>query len=121
MFGGYTHPARLRTPVKAPPEEPVSTRLVALKEKLAAGDSAALQKFREEVEKQVTPLVEPIADDTRYCHVTFLWRTKDVVKNVAVQIGMGNPRLDKNQLQRLGDTDLCYRTFRLPNDIRYRS
>lgn len=61
---------------KAAEKEPAIPRLVALQEKLKTGDAAALAAFWEGVQKQGTPLVEPIPEDKRHVHVTFLWRAK---------------------------------------------
>ena len=52
-------------PSKEPKKEPTSPRIVSLEEKLEAGDTAALDAFWQEVQKQGTPLIEPIHGDER--------------------------------------------------------
>ena len=49
----------------APPDPPFSPRLAALQAALAAGDPGALARFWAMVERQGTPLIEPLPGTTR--------------------------------------------------------
>jgi hypothetical protein len=44
----------------------------ALQKGLAAGNTTALNTFREEVAQQGTPLIEPIPDNDKHSLLTFL-------------------------------------------------
>jgi enterochelin esterase-like enzyme len=96
-----------------------SPRLTALKKDIDSGNRAALESFWQEVTKQGTPLVESIAGDDRYVSITFLWRAKEETKNVVVVGGIAGYQFTENQMTRLPDTDLWYRTYRVRNDARF--
>lgn len=101
------------------PVLPASPRLAELDKKLAAGDKSVLASFWQDVEKAGTPLVEP-ADDPDFRLVTFLWRAgpKDNLTNVILLPGPNGVEPARNRLERLRDTDLWFRTFRLKADAR---
>ena len=61
-----------------------SPRIEALRTELAAGNKSALEQFWQDVTRQGTPLVEPVAGDPRAALVTFIWRGADNVKSVFV-------------------------------------
>ena len=103
-------------------QEPVSPRLAALRKELETGNRAALEQFWQEVAALGTPLVEPNqgpnqADD-RNVLVTFIWRAKEETRNVVVFPGPGG-NIATNQMSRLLDSDLWYKTYLLPSDARF--
>jgi enterochelin esterase family protein len=95
-----------------------SPRISALQNDLEAGNGAALEKFWKDV-KQGGHLIEPIVDNDGYRLVTFLWRAKEEVKSVAIVGGVAGDGPDKNQMARLRDTDLWFKTYRVRNDARF--
>ncbi|MFJ4292938.1 alpha/beta hydrolase-fold protein [Cupriavidus sp. NPDC089707] len=100
----------------APPDEPDSPAIRALAQALAAGGST--EAFWDDVARRGTPLVEPIAaksgDTTEaMVRVTFLWR--GARHNVRL---LGSPAGDHDPLLRLGDSDVWYRTYRVPASTR---
>lgn len=106
-------------PVTQTQPELVSARLAALRKELETGNRAALEQFWLEVTAQGAPIVEPIQGDDRNVLVTFLWRAKQETRNVLVYAGLGGGNLAKNQMTRLMDTDLWYKTYRVPRDARF--
>lgn len=96
-----------------------SPRLSVLKKEIEGGNRAALETFWQEVAKRGTPLVETIASDDRNVLVTFLWRAKDETRNVVVAGGIAGYDFINNQMSRLLDTDLWYRTYKTRNDARF--
>ena len=108
----------LTAQVQAPPDQ-VSPRLAALRKDLEAGSRSALEQFWQEAARQGTPLVEPIQDDERNVLVTFLWRAKEETRNILVFPELGGGNIAKNQMTRLMDTDLWFKTYRLPRDARF--
>ena len=102
-----------------PAPDPVSPRLAALRKELEEGSRSALEQFWQEAARQGTPLVEPIQDVDRNVLVTFLWRAKEETRNVLVFPGPGGGNIAKNQMTRLMDTDLWYKTYRLASDARF--
>jgi len=92
-----------------------SPRLAALAKELKAGNRAALEAFWREL-KDKAPLVEPVVGDEKRLWVTYVWRGDNDAKRVDV-IG-GAPTGDEfaKPLARLSDTNIWYRTERLPND-----
>jgi enterochelin esterase-like enzyme len=99
--------------------ELTSTRLSALKKELQAGNRTALESFWQDVTRQGTPLVEQITGDDRHVMLTFLWRAKEEIKNVVVFGGVAGNDVTENQMTRLLDTDLWYKTYKVRNDARF--
>jgi enterochelin esterase family protein len=93
-----------------------SPRLAALQQALESGDSKALDAFWQRVVTEGTPLVEPIEGDDDHSLVTFLWRAEEQVPSVAVISALTG--LHDNQMIRLPNSDLWYRTTRARNDVR---
>lgn len=94
-----------------------SPRLAALWQELKSGNAAALDSFYQEI-KGKTPLVEPIPGDDHARLVTFIRRAGDNVRLIFLDGGLPAEAIDK-QLFRLGDTNLWFRTERLPADARF--
>src|SRR5690606_36636449 len=64
-----------------------------------------------EVAREGTPLIEPLQGGESL--VTFLWRGTG--SHVRL---FGSPSGNHDPLQRLGDSDVCWATFRMPNTAR---
>ncbi len=97
-------------------QAPTSPRLSALRNELEAGNIQALDDDWQEVAKRGTPLIETFEGDDDHSLVTFLWRAKEEVENVVVIGRLGD--WPDNQMARLFETDMWYKTYRLRNDIR---
>lgn len=99
-----------------------SPRLLALSQKLEEGDTSALDRFWQEIALSGAPLIETITDDPAHVLVTFLWRalseTCNVVVVSAITGSLSRWRYGKNQMYHLPQTDLWYRTYPLPSDVR---
>jgi enterochelin esterase-like enzyme len=100
-------------------QEPDSPRLTALRKQLETGNRAALEQFWQEAAFHGTPLVEPIEGNDRDVMVTLLWRAKAETRNVLVFPGTAGGNIAKNQMSRLMDSDLWYKTYQLPSDARF--
>lgn len=90
-----------------------SPRIAALREKAAAGEWAALSRFWSEVDKQGTPLVEPI--DRENVLVTFLWRGGDKTKGVVILGSVAN----KSPMERVAGTDVWFHSLPVRRDARF--
>jgi enterochelin esterase family protein len=106
------------------PEVLDSPRLAALVKEIEAGDTtAALAKFWKEVQDHA-PLVEPLVGNATTAHmswVTFLFHGDAKTRAVSM---FGGPLADSGDgrgvnFMRLRDTDVWYRTVRMPNDARF--
>jgi enterochelin esterase family protein len=94
-----------------------SPRLITLTKDLQSGNREALKQFWQEMQDK-SPLVEPVKADARSSSVTFLWRGNEKTRRVSVNGGL--PTVDREKwLTRLADTDVWYRTERIPNDARF--
>jgi enterochelin esterase-like enzyme len=100
-----------------PPDVIDSPRLAALAKELKNGNRAAIEKFWDEM-KDKAPLVEPTAPSAHTSWVTFLWRGDDRTRRVRLAGGLPTAE-DSKWLTRLADTDLWYRTERMPSDSRF--
>jgi Enterochelin esterase, N-terminal len=104
----------------APEESFHSPRLVALRKEIESGNRTALAAFWQDVERQGTPLTEPIPGDDRNLLTTFLWRATFETYNVVVlwaPYAFEHP--DDFSMRRLLDTDLWYKTLRIPKGARF--
>jgi enterochelin esterase-like enzyme len=116
-------------------DTPASPRIVALREALAAGDRAALERFWAEVDERGTPLVDPApgapdesappdppavpgAAPAGHVLVTFLWRGGAATENVVVVGPFGHREPADGRMAHLPGTDVWYRTYRLRADAR---
>ena len=94
----------------------LSPRISTLARELDSGDKNALKTFWREIQGHA-PIIEPDADDSRMRLLTYLWRGSTNTKSVGV---LGDVPIDGNYtLQRFRDTDLWFRTERLPKDARF--
>lgn len=106
-------------------ETAVSPRLHMLQQALRAGHAEALGTFWQQLAAQGAPLVEPIPGDAHHVLVTFLWKEQDALKNLVI-IGRWDAAhtylhpayFRNNQMVRMLDTDLWYKTYRLRHDLR---
>jgi enterochelin esterase-like enzyme len=96
-----------------------SPRLSVLKKEVEAGNRVALESFWQDVTKQGAPLIEPFKGDDRHVLLTFLWRAKEGTRNVIVMGGVAGTDVNRNQMARLLDTDLWYKTYEVRNDARF--
>jgi enterochelin esterase family protein len=92
-----------------------SPRLLALRNRLTAGDRTALDKFWKEISEQGAPIIEPAADSDHDMLITMLWRAREETTNVFV-FRLGDV---SKPMARLLDTDLWYKTFRLQKGARF--
>jgi enterochelin esterase-like enzyme len=97
-----------------------SPRLKALRNDLAAGNRGALDQFWQYIKREGTPLVEPSAGDDKNFLVTFLWRATFETYDVLVwwsPYSLEHP--EDYTMNRMEDTDLWYKTLRLPKGARF--
>jgi enterochelin esterase-like enzyme len=109
---------RLSTPV---PESPyTSPRIRVLENQLESGDRQALARFWDHVRQEGTPLVDEIPNDLGHVLATFIWQATFEIHNVLI---LWNPYAtehpDDYQMRRLKDTDVWYKTLRLPRGARF--
>lgn len=95
----------------------ISPRLTALARGLRQGDDAALASFWREVAEQGTPLIEPVEGTHAFSLVTFLWQAYHQVHEVRLLSSICDDE-DGDRLTHLRGSDLWYKTYRVPNDLR---
>ena len=96
-------------------------RIVQLEQAVDAGDTGALDDFWKAVTAEGAPLMEPIEGDETRTLVTFLWRDPGDTDNVLVLFYSApthEASLAEYQMERLPGTDLWYKTYLLPSDLR---
>jgi enterochelin esterase-like enzyme len=97
----------------------VSPRITGLEQALTSGETSALETFWQEAIAHGTPLIEPIEGDEAHSLVTFLWRGGGETQTVVVFAGpAGWDHPKDNQMIRLLDTDLWYKTYQVRADLR---
>jgi enterochelin esterase family protein len=112
-FSGQT-PA---TPVSA--ADPTSARIAALQKRVEGGDAAAISEFWDAMKKEGTPIVEKVEGDPKNLIVTFVWRGGEDVRNVVVFAGLKANEPLRNRMNRLGQTDLWFKTYLIPSNARF--
>ena len=101
-------------------EKFTSPRIAALRKDVESGNGEAVAKFWDEVQKEGTPLIEPLKDSTSDNLVTFLWRARRETRNVLIlffPFTVAHP--DDYQMVRLGQTDVWYRTVQIRRGARF--
>ncbi len=96
-----------------------SPRLIILQQHLQNDNNAALTSFWRELEAQGTPLVEP-QDNGQYL-VTLIWRDEEKRNVGELTCSLGgflNSRSMAPMLFQLDKSNLWYRTFLLPSNVR---
>jgi enterochelin esterase family protein len=98
----------------------MSPRIAQLAEAVDAGDRTALDDLWHEVAVTGSPLMEPVEGDETQTLVTFLWRDPGDTHNVLVLFYSAPKQgdLSEYQMEHLPSTDLWYRTYVLPSDLR---
>jgi enterochelin esterase family protein len=97
----------------------VSPRIQALRHEIESGRTNT-DAFWSEAREHGTPLVERFDSDTAYQLVTFLWRAVHETRNVIVKASFSDPVSATDlALHRLADSDVWYRTYKLPRGSRF--
>ncbi|MFT3881129.1 MAG: enterochelin esterase [Gemmatales bacterium] len=94
----------------------LSPQLAKLQLKIEVGGRDALPNFWTDLKQ--TPLIESIPGDARHRWVTFLWRGQGNIKSIVISSALNSGQPTEGQMQRLGNTDLWYKTYRLRDDVR---
>ncbi len=97
----------------------ISPRILELRRRVEAGDTAAIETFWHQLTREGTPLLEPLEGDREHVLLTLVWRAEAPVRNVVVVPGLEciwNP--GPNQLEQMPGTDLWHRTWRVRRDLR---
>lgn len=93
-------------------ETSLSPRITSLRHDLESGKRGALDAFWREIEEKGAPLFESIEGDHEHVFVTFVWRGGEETRNVVVLGGLaGWENLERQQMQRLLDTNVWYKTY----------
>lgn len=98
-----------------------SPRLAALNAAMSAGEQDAVQSFWHSVEQSRTPLVEDIDPASPDVLMTFLWRARPNQESVNGRVMYGSAMWERagDPMQRLGGSDVWYRTYRIPRKARF--
>lgn len=97
----------------------MSQRLSIVSEAAEKGDLLPLEEFWDEIASNGGPLMEPTADENTTL-VTFLWRGDSKTENVVVLFcaAPNEGEFDSVLMRKLAGTDLWYKSFELPSDLR---
>lgn len=79
----------------------------------------AVERFWQGVAERGTPLVTPIAEDSRHQLVTFLWRGDSNTKNVVVLGSFETRPLTDYVMDHIPDTDVWHLTIKIPAGARF--
>ncbi|MDP9272010.1 MAG: alpha/beta hydrolase-fold protein [Chloroflexota bacterium] len=96
--------------------DPASPRIAAVKSRLQRGDNQAADELWEELEQSGTPLIER-TDPSNELLVTLLTRQSDATR-LSVVGGLSGLDPTDARMRRLGGSQLWYRTYRAPANLR---
>jgi enterochelin esterase family protein len=94
-----------------------SPRLAALARHLRQGDALALDRFWREVAEHGAPLIEPVEGSRAFSLLTFLWRAYRPPREVRLLSSICED-LHGDRLTHLRGSNLWYKTYRVPGDLR---
>jgi len=100
-----------------PWSEASSPRMEALKQQVQKKNLRATEEFWAEIRRRGTPLVEKLTGDDRHVLVTFLYIAPKPVNEVLLVSQLSASR-EPSQFDHLSGTDIWYKTFRIPSDMR---
>ncbi len=100
-------------------EDSASPRMSALRVDIAAGASASVGQFWEEIRGKQAPLIEAVPEDRNSSFVTFLWRGNSDTHNVVLIGGAAGTDLAKNLMTHIDGSDVWYKTYKIRNDARF--
>jgi len=106
-----------RAPAK---EKFTSPRISSLRKDVESGKGESATAFWRDIEKQGTPLIEPMKDNDKDNLVTFLWRGSPETRNVFIMwFPFAAAKPDDYQMERIENTDVWYRTLKIRRGARF--
>ncbi|MBZ0114137.1 MAG: DUF3327 domain-containing protein [Thermoanaerobaculia bacterium] len=96
----------------------LSPRLRELAVNLSSGVPGVVEEFIADVRANGAPLVEPIVDVDDEVLVTFLWFADRPLDNVVVESILGVREIKHRSMHQLSGTNVWFKTFRVPSDLR---
>jgi hypothetical protein len=108
-------PSRGRETSSASPQSP---SIESLQRQLSSSQKVAVDEFWAPISIRCCPLVEADSTDPNYSLVTFVWKGAPGTKNVVVISPLALVDFGNAIMQRVGDTEIRFRTYRMRNDTR---
>ncbi|MBO1580644.1 alpha/beta hydrolase-fold protein [Bacillus sp. XF8] len=90
----------------------LSPKIAELTDQLIDGDKRAYHTFLNELKTIRTPVIETCPMNSQYHLITYIWLGDKGTENVYVFGSYPGWDINSNQLERLSDTNLWYKTFR---------
>lgn len=90
-----------------------------LEKEIKQGNNKAMEEFWCEIEHKETPLIERISGDLENSLVTFIYKQDKDIENVVLMPIDEFENYLENKMERLLDTDLWYKTYKVNNEIRF--
>lgn len=105
-------------------KEIMSKEIMNLKKKLEAGNFNTVKDFWNKIEEKGAPIIEEIDGDTENDLVTFIYKGNDETKNILLYISYeyestSDYKFDEHKFERLLDTNIWYKTYKIRNDVRF--
>lgn len=97
-----------------------SIKINKLKETLEKGKYEELEIFLETLKENGSPIIETIEGDNDNSLVTYIYNGDEDTKNVVVVQPIGNRNPIDNMMNKVLDTNLWYKTYKVRNDVRFR-
>jgi enterochelin esterase-like enzyme len=97
---------------------PRSPAIDRLQHRISSGQKTAVDEFWMRLSIQHAPIIETDPTASNFSLVTFVWRGARDTNNVVVISPLTLVDFDEAIMQRLGNTDVWFQTYRMRNDAR---
>lgn len=91
-----------------------------LREALEKRQDNELERFWNSLYKSGGPIIEEIDNEREHSLVTYVYKGNEDTENVVVVQPIGDRNPVDNMMERLLDTDLWYKNYKIRNDVRFR-
>jgi enterochelin esterase family protein len=96
----------------------VSPKIKILEKAVLSGENKVIAEFWAEIEKNGAPIIEKIPNDDENVLLTVVWKDRGDIETISVFGEMFGMNTDETKLDRLLDTNLWYRTYKMPINAR---
>lgn len=98
----------------------ISPKINELIKEIECNNINAVDDFWTSIEKEGAPLIEEIDGDKDNVLVTFIYKEKGTIENVLIYGTVPGYRFAENEMEKLLNTDIWFKTYKVRNDVKFR-
>lgn len=96
----------------------VSKKIKALENAIKEKNSEFIETFWKEIREKGAPLIEEV--DENNVLITFLYKAEQQINNIIIYGAFPSYRYSENMLERILDTNIWFKTYKVRNDIKFK-